>query len=187
MTRFRYFTAATLDGFLADDHDSLDWLLTQPIDEDGPMNYAAFIGEVGAIAMGSTTYDWVVAHEAAQDGPPWPYDLPCFLFSRTGRTPVAESIQLIAGPPAEHREALVAAAAGKDVWIVGGGDLAAQFAEAGVLDEMIVTIAPVTLGSGRPLFPRPFDLELLEVDRNQGFVCTRYAVRGPRNTQSPTD
>ena len=63
---------------------------------------------------------------------------------------------------------------------IGGGDLAAQFAEAGLLDEVVVSIAPVTVGSGKPLFPRRFDLELLEVDRNKAFVCARYRVVGPR-------
>ena len=48
-----------------------------------------------------------------------------------------------------------AAAGDSDIWMVGGGDLAAQWAEAGLLDELIVSIAPVTLGAGRPLFPRP--------------------------------
>ncbi len=81
---------------------------------------------------------------------------------------------------ADVHAAMAEAAAGKDLWVVGGGDLAAQFAEAGLLDELIVYIAPVTLGAGRPLFPRRFDLELTELDRNGAFVCARYAVKGPR-------
>ena len=55
----------------------------------------------------------------------------------------------------------------------------AQFAEHGLLDEIIVSIAPVTLGAGRPLFPRRFDLELVEHLRNGDFLCARYAVSGP--------
>ena len=54
-----YYTATTLDGFIADPADSLDWLLVQDIDADGPMNYNAFIAGVGAIAMGATTYEWI--------------------------------------------------------------------------------------------------------------------------------
>ena len=74
----------------------------------------------------------------------------------------------------------IAAAAGeRDVWVVGGGDLAAQFAEAGHLDEMIVSIAPVTLGAGRPIFPRRWDFRLVELDRNRAFACARYEVVGP--------
>jgi dihydrofolate reductase len=74
---------------------------------------------------------------------------------------------------------MVEAAGGRNVWIVGGGDLAGQFADAGLLDEVIVSIAPVTLGAGRPLFPRRWDLELAEFDRNGAFLCARYTVSPP--------
>ena len=180
MTRFRYYTATTLDGFIADPNDSLDWLLSQPIDEDGPMNYQEFITDVGVIAMGATTYHWVVDHEAAQ-GNPWPYDLPSFVFTHRAASPAADSVRIVSGPVASRRKELVEAADGKDVWVGGGGDLAAQFAEAGMLDEVIVSIAPVTLGAGRPLFPRPFDFELVEFDRNGAFLCARYSTVGARH------
>jgi len=70
----------------------------------------------------------------------------------------------------------VAAAAGRNVWIVGGGDLAGQFADAGLLDEVLVSIAPVTLGAGAPLLPRPLELRLEELGRNGDFVSARFAV-----------
>lgn len=177
--RFRYYTATTLDGFIADDADNLDWLLSQPIDEDGPMNYGEFIAGIGAMAMGATTYEWVVAHVDAS-GEPWPYDLPCFVFAHRDLEPVTDSVRIVSGAPAGYRDVLVDSAGGRDVWIVGGGDLAGQFAEAGMLDEVIASIAPVTLGAGRPIFPRPFDLELVEVAQNRAFVCARYNVVGPR-------
>lgn len=177
--KFRYYTASTLDGYLADLDDSLDWLLTQPIDENGPMNYTEFIADIGAMVMGWTTYRWLLDNEVS-DGKPWPYDMPCFVFTHRDVVPVAESISVVAGSPADHRDLLIAAAGDKDVWIVGGGDLAAQFAEAGMLDEIVVSFAPVTVGAGRPLFPRRFDLELVDTARNRAFVCARYAVVGPR-------
>ena len=80
-----------------------------------------------------------------------------------------------------HAE-LLAAAGGKDVWVVGGGDLAGQFADAGLLDEIVAAIAPVTLGAGRPVFPRRYALQLTDVARNGAFACARYAVLGPRTT-----
>jgi dihydrofolate reductase len=73
-------------------------------------------------------------------------------------------------------EATVEAAGGRNVWIVGGGDLAGQFADAGLLDEIIVYIAPVTVGSGAPLLPRSVELRLEELGRNRDFACARYAV-----------
>ena len=77
-------------------------------------------------------------------------------------------------------EKLVAAAGGRNVWIVGGGDLVGQFADAGLLDEVIVSIAPVTLGAGAPLLPRHVELQLEEVGRNVDFVCARYCVVRPQ-------
>jgi dihydrofolate reductase len=60
---------------------------------------------------------------------------------------------------------------------MGGGDLAGQFAEAGLLDEFWVQFAPVTLGEGRPLLPRHLELELIDTARNRDFLCARYRVR----------
>jgi dihydrofolate reductase len=77
--------------------------------------------------------------------------------------------------PAVHA-AMVEAASGKNVWVCGGGDLAGQFHDHGLLDELWVQYAPVTLGDGAPLLPRRVELELLEVDRNRDFACVRYAV-----------
>ncbi|HSL63532.1 MAG TPA: dihydrofolate reductase family protein, partial [Gaiellaceae bacterium] len=58
-------------------------------------------------------------------------------------------------------------------------DLVGQFAEAGLLDEVLVSIAPVTLGAGKPLLPRRLELRLEEVGRNGDFVAARYSVVRP--------
>jgi dihydrofolate reductase len=77
-------------------------------------------------------------------------------------------------------EAMAAAAGDRNIWIVGGGDLAGQFADAGLLDGVIVQIAPVTLGGGAPLLPRRIELSLEELGRNGDFACARFsAVRAP--------
>ena len=143
------------------------------------MNYGAFIAEVGALAMGSTTYEWILDHGSGQGsgGRKWPYDMPCWVFTHR-RLPVVPDAQIeftSADVATVHRE-MVDAAGGRNVWVVGGGDLAGQFAEAGLLDEVIVTIAPVTLGAGAPLLPRRIELRLDEVARNGDFACARYSV-----------
>ena len=74
-----------------------------------------------------------------------------------------------------HAE-MVASAGGLNVWIVGGGDLVGQFADAGLLDEVIVYIAPVTLGAGAPLLSRRVELRLEELGRNRDFAAARYSV-----------
>jgi dihydrofolate reductase len=180
VTRTTYYTATTLDGFIADPHDRLDWLFAQDQDEHGPLNYGEFIARVGAIVMGATTYEWILAHNA-ETGDPWVYDLPAWVMTHR-RLPDVDGadVRFAQGDVAALHGALAAAAGDKDVWVVGGGDLACQFAEAGLLDDLVVHLAPVTLGAGRPLFPRLFDLALVEVHQNRAFIAARYDVVGPR-------
>jgi dihydrofolate reductase len=174
-----FYTAMTLDGYLADEHDSLDWLFTQDQDNKGPLNYDEFIATIGAIAMGATTYEWVLGHND-RTGDNWTYEQPSWVFTHRDLRVVADNITLTAAPVSEVHAAMTEAADGRDLWMVGGGDLAAQFAAAGLLDEIIVYVAPVLLGAGRPLFTKPFDLELLELHRNRAFMAARYRVVGPR-------
>ncbi|QAY60810.1 dihydrofolate reductase [Microbacterium protaetiae] len=170
-----YYTASSLDGFLATPDHSLHWLLEQDIDEHGPMNYDAFIEGVGAVAMGATTYEWVLEY-----GGPWPYSLPAWVFThRTLPTPPGADVRFAQGDVRDVHAAMIQAAGGRDVWIVGGGELVGQFADAGLLDELWVQYAPVTLGAGAPLLPRALDLELIDVARNRAFLCGHYRVRGP--------
>jgi len=179
----QYYTATTLDGFIADPDNSLDWLFTREQDEDGPMNYGAFIAQVGALAMGSTTYQWILGHEFAGKPPEqwkWPYDIPGWVFTHR-QLPVVPGapIEFTSAAVTEVHQQMAAAAGDRNIWIVGGGDLAGQFAEAGLLDEVIVSIAPVTLGAGAPLLPRRIELRLDETARNGDLVCARYAVVRP--------
>ena len=180
MSRTIFYTATTLDGFLADEHDSLDWLFVQDIDPNGPNSYEAFMADIGAVVMGRTTYEWLLAH-LARTGETWSYAMPSWVFTHADLpTPDGADVRFVQGDPAPVHGEMAAAADGKDIWMVGGGDLAAQFAEAGLLDQLVLSIAPVTLGKGRPLFPRPFDLRLTELVQNRAFACATYDVVGPR-------
>ena len=178
MTSFVYYTATTLDGYIADEHDSLAWLFRQDIDQEGPGGYEPFIGGIGAMAMGATTYEWVRDHMASNDEQ-WPYDIPCWVFTHRELAAVADGVRFAVGDVREHHAAMVEAAGDRDVWVVGGGDLAGQFADHGLLDRVMVSIAPVTLGAGRPLLPRRHDLKLVETARNGDFVVATYDVVGP--------
>ncbi|WP_460799412.1 dihydrofolate reductase family protein [Microbacterium sp. GXF0217] len=172
-----YFTATSLDGFIATPEHSLDWLLKQDFDESGPMAYPAFITTIGALAMGASTYEWVMDHEKGV----WGYEQPTWVFThRTLSLPENGDVRLTQTDVREVHAEMVEAAGGKDLWIVGGGDLAGQFADAGLLDEVWLQYAPVTLGAGSPVLPRALDLELLETARNRDFLCGRYRVRAPQ-------
>lgn len=168
-----FYTASSLDGFIATEEHSLDWLLKQDIDKDGPMAYPAFEQTIGALAMGASTFEWVMRHEDGR----WGYTQPTWVFThRSLAVPEGADVRLTSGDVADVHAEMVTAAGGKDLWVVGGGDLAGQFADAGLLDEVWVQYAPVTLGSGAPLLPRQLDLELLDVARNRNFLCGRYRV-----------
>ena len=184
MSLTQYYTATTLDGFIADPNDSLDWLFTRQRDEHGPGNYRDFIAAVGALVMGSTTYEWILDHEFKGKDPSewkWPYDIPCWVFTHRKLPVVPDAkITFTSGDVAPVHEQMVEAADGKNLWIVGGGDLAGQFGDAGLLDEVIVSIAPVTLGAGAPLLPRRIELRLEELGRNGDFVAARFSVSGAR-------
>lgn len=144
-----YYTATSLDGFLATPDDDVSWLDGHPQPED---TYTPFIANVGAICMGSATYAFLQRHVAS--GQPWPYEQPTWVFSSRALPPIpGADVRIVSGPAATHHEAMVEAADGKDVWVCGGGGLAAQFVEAGLLDEAIVTVAATTLGAGKPLLP----------------------------------
>ena len=178
----QYYTATSLDGFIATEDDSLDWLF--PLGDVGDTSYPAFIAEVGALAMGSSTYEWMLRHAdtvAAQTGAAWPYGQPTWVFSKRTLPPVpGADIRFVRGDVRPVHGAMRAAAGDRNIWIVGGGDLAGQFHDAGLLDEIVVQVGSVTLGRGKPLFPRQLTsppLVLVSVRQvGTGFAELRYQV-----------
>ena len=178
----QYFTASSLDGFIATSDDSLEWLFQ--LGDVADTGYVDFIRDVGALAMGSTTYEWMLRH-AIKLGTPapekWPYTQPTWVFSSRELPPVpGADLRFVRGDVRPVHEQMRVAAAGKNIWIVGGGDLVGQFHDAGLLDELFVTIGSVTLGSGKPLLPRQIafpPLRLLSAKQiGTGFVELHYEV-----------
>lgn len=178
----QYYTAASLDGFIATEDDSVDWLY--PLGDPNETSYPEFIAEVGALAMGSSTYEWLLRHAeqaAARGEVPWPYTQPAWIFTSRQLPSIAGANTRFARGDVKPVHAEMKRAAGsKNIWIVGGGDLAGQFFDAGLLDEMIVQVGSVTLGKGKPLFPRrvtdqPFRLVSVR-QAGTGFVELRYEV-----------
>jgi len=183
----QYYTASSLDGFIADPQNSLDWLLQ--FGEGPGADYQTFIHEVGAIAMGSITYGWILNHYIRPDAErprPWPYEQPTWVFTSRALPMVrGADLRFVSGDVRPVHRQMTEAAGGKNVWIVGGGGLAGQFHDHGLLDEMIVTIAPVILGGGAPLLPRSITtppLRLVSVTALDGgaFVQLRYEMPRPR-------
>ncbi len=157
----QYYTATTLDGFIADPNDSLDWLF--PLGDISDTSYETFIRDVGALVMGSTTYEWVLRH-LAETNEKWPYQQPAWvLTTRSLSTPPDADVRFARGDVVPLHREMAEVAAGKNIWIVGGGDVAGQFYDAGLLDEIHVQIGSVTLGAGKPLLPRKITSPPLEL------------------------
>lgn len=187
----QYYTATSLDGFIATEDDSLEWLFA--LGEPADSSYPEFIQQVGALAMGSATYEWMLRHAdkiAKETGSPWPYAQPTWVFtSRDLPTITGADIRFASGHVRPFYDEMRSAAHGKNIWVVGGGDLAGQFYDAGLLDEMILQIGSVTLGSGKPLFPRRMtasNLRLISIRQMGGAMAElRYQVRHDTKKKDP--
>jgi dihydrofolate reductase len=184
----RYYTATSLDGFIADEHNSLEWLFQVESDGDHREQFAQFFAGVGAFVMGATTYEWVLAHDHVLDKPEqWREsygDTPCWVFTHRDLPPVpGVPMTFVSGEVAPVHAAMSAAAAGRDIWVVGGGELAGAFADQGLLDELLLSVAPVTLAAGAPVLPRRLlsaDLRLTGVERDGQFVHLTYRLTTTR-------
>ena len=166
-----YYTASSLDGYIVDEAGSLDWLTSRDIDRTGPYNYDEFIATIGAVVMGSATYQWIVDNHPGK----WMYEQPSWVMTRRPHI-IADGhpVRTYDGDVTDLHPELVAAAEGKDVWVVGGGDVAAQFVTAGLVDEMTVTYAPCSLGGGSRVLPIRSEWVLKDSAINGEFVCARW-------------
>jgi dihydrofolate reductase len=138
--------------------------------------------------MGATTYEWVHAHDAQGEGAlKWSDyygDVPAWVFTHRTPPPIpGATLTFVQGDVRPVHEAMTTAAGDKNIWLVGGGALAGAFADAGLLDEIILGVAPVTLGAGAPLLPRRLTssrLTLTTVEQRGQFAYLTYAVGPPQ-------
>ncbi len=159
MTKTQYYTATSVDGYIADADNSLEWLFEVPRNGgSGAGGFAAFFEGVGAMAMGATTYEWVFAHERLDEQPEkwreWYGSTPTWVFTHRSLPAADGHVRFVEGDVRPVHEEMVAAAQGRNVWLVGGGELVGAFADRGLLDEIHLGMQPVFLGSGAPLLPR---------------------------------
>ncbi|QNO36714.1 dihydrofolate reductase [Protaetiibacter sp. SSC-01] len=185
MGRIRFDTATTIDGYIADEQNSLAWLFAVPGSDDAERDIATPDSAVDV--MGSTTYEWMLREMDLLAHPEkWTEFFGAktvYVFtSRELPTPDGADIRFLRGAVADALPTIRETAGDGDVWVIGGGDLAGQFLDAGALDELAVSIAPVTLGAGAPLFPRRLEsdrLHLVEATQFGQFVRAVYEVRAP--------
>ena len=156
MSRIFFDGATTINGWIADEDNSLEWLFAV---EDPSADDDLMPSGFGVLVMGSTTYEWLLAHEDLLAQPTkWQHlygDRPTFVFtSRSLPVPAGADMRFVCGAVAQALPGLREAAGEQDIWVVGGGDLVGQFLDAGALDEIRLSVAPVALPAGAPLLPR---------------------------------
>lgn len=180
--RTHYYTATSIDGFIADERDSLAWLFQLGDDPGATRRYEAFVAGIGAIVMGSGTYAWLLREEIRDDPGRWPYAQPTWVFSsrELPGLPGAD-LRFVSGPVEPvHAEIAALLPEGEDLWLVGGGGLVGMFLDAGLLDELHLGVAPVFLGTGAPLLPRRLvtpPLELVGCTQQGAFAQLDYRVQ----------
>lgn len=184
VAKTQYYTATSIDGFIADRDNSLDWLFQAGSSAGKEDRFSSFFAGVGAMAMGARTYEWAVEHEHLLEDPgkwrQWYGSVPCWVFTHR-RLPAVPGAGLVfaGGDVRGVHEEMTAAADGRNLWLVGGGDLVGQFADLGLLDEILLGIAPVMLGGGTALLPRRLlasELTLATVGHDAQFVFLTYQV-----------
>jgi len=177
MADIKLYIATSIDGFIARKDGSLDWLNNHPNPDQLDYGYAEFLAEIDTIIMGRKTYEEVLGF-----GFEWPYDN-CRTYVLTSdknfkvRT---ENTTLIHG--VDHKTiGDLRSGSKKHIWMVGGGKVIASFLDHNAIDEMMIFIIPLILGSGIRMLPEPTretNFELVRSDSfNNGVVSLIYKLK----------
>ncbi|MFO1067544.1 MAG: dihydrofolate reductase family protein [Geminicoccaceae bacterium] len=184
MPHVTYFVAASLDGRIAGPGDDLAFLeLFAGTFADGPYNMSRLIAGFDSLVMGAATYRFIAGHVGDGSRERWPYgETPTWVLSRAPALPPipgAEAVIHARGDIAAVVDGIAARGLSR-TWLVGGGNLAAQFLAADLVDELILGLAPAILGAGPPLADGALPLrtfDLADVQRDRDALALRYVRR----------
>ena len=169
-----YYVAVSADGFIARRDGAVDWL-DRPRPK-GNYGMGTFYKTVDTCIMGRKTYDFAVAH-GMEDA--YPGKRNC-VFSHTLKKAAGTKVEIVSGGVQSFARRL-RAEKGDDIWLVGGGELASAFLDAGELDEFVLHVIPVLIGEGIPLVApryRNLPLKLLHTQKfPDGVILLHYAVQ----------
>lgn len=175
--KVRLFIATSLDGYIATKEESLDWL--EQVEGEGDNGYSLFYETIDTVILGKKTFDWLISQQLSE----WPYEgKPCYVYTHQ-KLPDTSDIHFTKEPVTSLIHTLQQQP-GKDIWVVGGGELIYHFLEEALVDEIIVTIAPILLGEGIPLFKPGFSstqLVLRQTKTYGQFVELQYDVKKERS------
>jgi dihydrofolate reductase len=171
MRKVTFRVANSLDNYIARKDGSVDWILHG---DDANSSLAEFWKTIDTVLWGRKTYDLVKGRMPAYGG------VKNYVFSHTMKESADKGVEIINGEACEFVRNLKNQD-GKDIFVMGGGELAQSLFEAGLIDEIGMNIHPVLLGSGVPMFHEmkgQIDLELLECQTlKNGCVLLSYRVK----------
>lgn len=166
------YIAASLDGFIATEDHNLDWLFL--VEGEGDNGFSKFYDTVDTFLIGRTTYDWIMQQEKGN----FPYKgKECYVFSRTQKDD-NEYVKFVTEDVVSFLKK-IRNKDGKNIWIVGGGELLDAFMKEKLVNELVINIAPVLLGKGIPLFRNneiQTNLSLDNIKSYNQFVELHYSV-----------
>ncbi|CAH2761203.1 dihydrofolate reductase [Erysipelothrix amsterdamensis] len=157
MRKIKLFIAMSLDGYIADEKGSIDWL--EPYNSGDDDTYDLFYKTVDTVVMGRKTYEQVT-EELSPDVYPYEDSYTYVISSqdlkpRDNMTVISEDVVAVLNS-IKHQE-------GKDLWIVGGARLVSALVDASIIDEYWIAVAPVLLGKGIALFEESINMEHLHL------------------------
>jgi dihydrofolate reductase len=167
------YIATSLDGYIATEDDSLEWLFN--IEGEGDNGYSEFYDTVDTILIGRRTYDWIIEKEEGN----FPYkNKECYVFSKS-ESGKNENVEFINQDVVEFTKKIKRLDGG-NIWLVGGGNLLHSFIKERLVNEFIITIAPTLIGHGIELFKKndfELELKLKNIRRFNQFVELHYELK----------
>ena len=182
-TRNSVFIATSLDGYIADENEGIDWLHSTPNPDNIDMGYGEFTSQIDALVMGRTTFETVCSFDMD-----WPYQKPVFVLSKT-LTEIPQKFRdkahLVKGTLTEILEQIHQK--GFYRLYIDGGTTIQSFLKEDLIDDMILTIIPILLGGGSHLFaelPKVLDFECTETKVYLNKIVQNHFRRIKENTNA---
>lgn len=179
MRKIKLYIAISLDGKIAKPKGEVDWLDDVPNPDKLDYGYMDFYSSIDTVLMGNTTYQQVLGFDV-----PYPYPgIKSYVFTRNSELKADENVTYIS----ENIPAFIAdlkKQEGKDIWLVGGGELNSLLLKHRLIDEIFIFVMPVLLGGGIPVFNDEIDTNALQLVDSQtfktGVIGLAYKVKATK-------
>lgn len=168
--KVKLFIASSLDGYIAREDGDVIWLFS-----DADYGYSQFFASIDTVLMGRKTYDKLLGF-----GIEYPYrGKKSYVFTRSAKWANDLNVEFVSEEAADFVQKL-AGSKGEDIWVDGGSEIISALLNAGLIDEIVVSVHPVVLGRGMPLFKnmqRQIDLKLVKsIPYPSGLVQLHYEL-----------